>query len=95
MEQKAEPAIKGRMEQGTYQRIEGELIRGAAGLLLIARNGMVWQLGILQDAAHLVGKLVAVEGIKSGVEALNVSWVEALSAAPWREGRHRLVQLLV
>jgi hypothetical protein len=83
------------MDQGTYQRVEGELIRGAAGLLLLARNGMVWQLGILQDAAHLVGKLVAVEGIKSGVEALNVSFVEALSAVPWREGRQRPAQLLV
>lgn len=80
---------------GAYHRVEGELIRGAAGLFLLARDGMVWQLGKLQDAAHLVGKLVAVEGIKSGVEALNVSWVEALSAVSLRDVRQRAVHLLV
>lgn len=80
---------------GAYHRVEGELIRGAAGLFLIARNGMIWQLGKLQDAAHLVGKLVAVEGIKSGVEALNVSWVEALSPVSRREARQKAIHLLV
>lgn len=67
------------MDTGAYLRIEGELIRGAAGLFVRARDGMVWHLGKLNDVAHLVGKLVAVEGIKSGVEALNVSWVEAIA----------------
>jgi hypothetical protein len=73
------------MDIGAYLRIEGELIRGAAGMFLRARDGMCWQLGKLQDVAHLAGKLVAVEGIKSGVESLHVSWVEAVTiVAPRR-----------
>lgn len=73
------------MDIGTYHRIEGELIRGAAGMFVRARNGMLWRLGKLHDVTHLVGKLVVVEGIKSGVEALHVSWVEMLTTlAPQR-----------
>lgn len=82
------------MEIGAYHRVEGELVRGAAGMLLLARNGMIWQLGKLQDAAHLVGKIVAVEGIKSGIETLSVSWFEAISAAPWTQPGRRIAHIL-
>ncbi|CAN5409181.1 hypothetical protein BH10PSE12_BH10PSE12_25760 [soil metagenome] len=79
------------MDIGAYHRIEGELVRGAAGMFVRARDGMLWQLGKLHDVAHLVGKLVAVEGIRSGVEALHVNWVEALiSVAPRLTGTVRV-----
>jgi hypothetical protein len=78
------------MDVGAYLRIEGELIRGAAGMFLRARDGMLWQLGKLQDVTDLIGKYVAVEGIMSGVEALNVNWVEALaSVGPWRQAQQK------
>ena len=83
------------MDEGAYHPVEGQLIRGAAGLLLLARDGMVWQLGKLQDVAELVGKFVAVEGIKAGVEALNVTWVEALAGVPRRDTRRRAIHALL
>jgi hypothetical protein len=67
-----------RMDIGAYHRIEGELVRGATTMLLRAKNGVLWQLGKLNDVADLINKLVIVEGIMVGVEALNVSWVEPL-----------------
>ncbi len=69
------------MDIGAYLRVEGELIRGAAGMFVLAKNGVLWHLGAIQGVGHLINKIVAVEGIKSGVEALNVSWVEALKSA--------------
>lgn len=84
-----------RMEIGAYHRIEGELIRGAAGMFLRARDGMLWQLGKLQDVTHLIGEFVAVEGIKSGVEALNVSFVEVLTnTAPWLQAQQKFQNVL-
>lgn len=69
------------MDNGSYQRLTGTLIRRADGFHLLADNGMCWKLGPLREAETLVGSAVLVDGIKSGTEAIEVSWIESLALA--------------
>lgn len=69
------------MENGSYQRLTGTLIWRADGFHLLADNGMCWKLGLLRKAETLVGSTVLVDGIKSGTEAIEVSWIEDLALA--------------
>jgi len=72
------------MDVGTYVRLEGTLLAGAVGLYVEARDGALWEIGKLKDVCHLLHRLVAVEGVLTGIEAMAVSWIEALE--PLRRG---------
>jgi hypothetical protein len=65
------------MDFGSYFRLEGILIAGAVSLYVQARNGALWEIGLLKDARHLLQTNVVVEGIRTGAETLAVNWIEA------------------
>jgi hypothetical protein len=65
------------MNIGSYFRLEGILVAGAVSLYVQARNGALWEVGLLRNVAHLLNVNVAVEGIRTGAEAMAVSWIEA------------------
>lgn len=67
------------MDNGSYQRLTGTLIQRADGFHLQTDNGMCWKLGPLREATTLVGGTVLVDGIISGAEAIEVSWIEELA----------------
>lgn len=65
------------MNIGSYFRLEGVLVAGAVGLYVQARNGALWEVGLLKNVAHLLQSNVVVEGIRTGAEAIAVNWIEA------------------
>lgn len=66
------------MNIGSYFRLEGVLLAGAFNLYVQARDGALWEIGKLKDVGHLLQSNVVVEGIRTGAEAMAVSWIEAL-----------------
>ena len=66
------------MNIGSYFRLEGVLLAGAVSLYVQARNGALWEIGKLKDVGHLLQANVVVEGIRTGAEAIAVSWIEAI-----------------
>ena len=66
------------MEIGSFFRIEGMLLAGGAGLYVKTPDGGLWDIGKLKDIGHLLQKNVVVEGIRTGIETIAVSWIEAL-----------------
>lgn len=66
------------MDIGSYFRLEGTLLAGAVGLYVQARNGALWEIGKIKDVGHLLHRMVVVEGIRTGVEAISVNWIEAM-----------------
>ena len=71
------PGYLRHMNIGSYFRLEGVLIAGAVSLYVQARNGALWEVGPLKNVAHLLQSNVAVEGIRTGAEAIAVNWIEA------------------
>ena len=67
------------MNIGSYFRLEGMLIAGAVCLYVQAHDGALWEIGWLKDVGHLLQTHVAVEGIRTGAEAIAVNWVEAVT----------------
>ncbi|QOT74515.1 hypothetical protein H5V43_21830 (plasmid) [Sphingobium fuliginis] len=65
------------MNIGSYFRLEGVLVAGAVNLYVQARNGALWDVGLLKNVAHLLQSNVVVEGIRTGAEAIAVNWIEA------------------
>ncbi|EZP65387.1 hypothetical protein BV96_04667 [Sphingomonas paucimobilis] len=72
------------MDFGSYFRLEGILVAGVVSLYVQARNGALWEIGLLKDARHLLQTNVVVEGIRTGAESLAVNWIEACE--PLRKG---------
>jgi len=70
------------MNIGSYFRLEGVLVAGAVSLYVQARNGALWEVGWLKNVGHLLQTNVAVEGIRTGAEAIAVNWIEAISLNP-------------
>lgn len=66
------------MNIGSYFRLEGVLLAGAVGLYVQARDGALWEIGKLKDVGHLLQSNVVVEGVRTGAEAIAVSWIEAI-----------------
>jgi len=66
------------MNIGSYFRLEGVLVAGAVSLYVQARNGALWEVGWLKNVGHLLQTRVAVEGIRTGAEAIAVNWIEAI-----------------
>jgi len=73
-----------RMNIGSYSRLEGVLVAGAVSLYVQARNGALWEVGLLRNVAHLLQANVVVEGIRTGAEAIAVNWIEA--GEPFQRG---------
>jgi hypothetical protein len=76
------------MDIGTYFHLEGTLLAGAVGLYVQSRNGALWDIGKLKGVSHLLHQIVKVEGIRTGVEAIAVNWIEA--AKPLKRAKHIL-----
>ena len=70
------------MNIGSYFRLEGVLVAGAVSLYVQARNGALREGGWLKNVGHLLQSNVAVEGIRTGAEAIAVNWIEAISLNP-------------
>ena len=70
------------MNIGSYFRLEGVLVAGAVSLYVQARNGALREVGWLKNVGHLLQSNVAVEGIRTGAEAIPVNWIEAISLNP-------------
>ncbi|WP_157035746.1 DUF5818 domain-containing protein [Sphingobium chungbukense] len=66
------------MNIGSYFRLEGVLVAGAVSLYVQARDGALWEVGWLKNVGHLLQTNVAVEGIRTGAEAIAVNWIEAI-----------------
>jgi len=66
-----------RMNIGSYFRLEGVLVAGAVSLYVQARNGALWEVGLLKNVGHLLQSNVVVEGIRTGAEVIAVNWIEA------------------
>lgn len=66
------------MNIGSYFRLEGVLLASAVGFCVQARDGAFWDIGRLRDVGHLIQSNVAVEGIRTGAEAIAVNWIEAV-----------------
>jgi len=62
---------------GSYFRLEGVLVAGAVSLYVQARNGALWEVGLLKNVGHLLQSNVVVEGIRTGAEVIAVNWIEA------------------
>ena len=69
------------MNIGSYFQIEGVLLAGAVKSYLQTCNGVLWDLGTLRDVGHLLMQHVSVEGIRTGAEAVDVSWIEPVEPA--------------
>ncbi|WP_426387770.1 DUF5818 domain-containing protein [Sphingobium sp. R-21] len=65
------------MNIGSYFRLEGVLVAGAVSLYVQARNGALWEVGLLKNVGHLLQSNVVVEGIRTGAEVIAVNWIEA------------------
>ncbi len=70
-------AYLGPMNIGSYFRLEGVLVAGAVSLYVQARDGALWNIGLLKNVGHLLQSNVIVEGIRTGAEAMAVNWIEA------------------
>lgn len=73
----ARGAYLGLMNIGSYFRLEGVLVAGAVSLYVQARDGALWDIGLLKNVGHLLQGNVIVEGIRTGAEAMAVNWIEA------------------
>lgn len=67
------------MNIGSYFRIEGILLAGAVGLYLQTLDGAFWDLGRMNGVGHLLRGHVAIEGIRTGAQAVAVNWIEAIN----------------
>lgn len=73
----SESAYLAHMNIGSYFLLEGVLVAGAVSLYVQARNGALWEIGLLKNVGHLLQTNVIVEGIRTGAEAIAVNWIEA------------------
>jgi|TARA_R100001244_G_scaffold71741_1_gene57966 hypothetical protein len=58
-------------------RLTGKLIKGERHYLLQCANERVWRLNFLDAKIPKDGTQVTIEGVKSGVDGIDVDWVGA------------------
>ena len=65
------------MPLGTRHRVTGRLLTSMRGLIVKVDDGGVYALDADSDATKWLGRLVTVEGVRSGFDRLDVEWIGA------------------
>ena len=63
------------MPMGTRHRVTGRLLEARRGLVLEMDDGGVYALDTELAARELLGRRVIVEGVRSGFDRLDVTWI--------------------